>query len=385
MVSVYALPVSSSGHAPSTSRHILQKRKRTARDRQAAESPKGLQRDEAIEPEEYAAVLTPGERNQRRLAGHSLLKALPIYPFPHKAPRSSRHIPAEAVETEGPINVEEQSCSGPASLRLQHLSAMSAVLHQSLSKNDYARARRALGLILRTHVQGIPIDIRAAGNWGIGAEVLLRQYDPSSGLGQPINGLQERRRRGFAEAKDLYEMLIVQYPFHRSHPDSVNAIDFYLAMFSLWIYVAQADRQDLTNNHLRSDDQVPDVSEQAERRRQELQQANEIGARMDKCMATAPYFDNRNLLRLRAMVAEWQADLSDDYEEIGDDAVVHAGNGAFLDGFASTIQDLSLHETGGTAPQSSAASTKAREQAKKIYERIGRPAISTGRLEPTSY
>ena len=82
-------------------------------------------------------------------------------------------------------------------------------------------------------------------------------------------------------------MLVLRYPFHRSRPESVNAIDFYLAMFSLWIYVAQTEGQDVSNDHLRHHEQMPESSAQAESGKQELQHADEIGARMDKCMATA--------------------------------------------------------------------------------------------------
>ena len=331
MASVYALPVSSSSQTPSVSHHSLKARKKRTADGEPKEPREALLHDDTSEPEEYAAVITPDERAQRRLAGHSLVRDLPSHPFPHRGPRPPRNRSAEAVENESWIDTTEEGCKEPTSLRMQHLSAMSAVLHQSLMKRDYARARRALGLILRTDVRGTPIDIRAAGNWGIGAEILFRHYDQPPGPGISINARHERRRRGFKEAKEFYEMLIVRYPFHRSRPESVNAIDFYLAMFSLWIYVAQAEGHNVLNDQLRSDDQMPDSSEQTELRRQELQQATEIGARMDKCMAAAPYIDNRDLLRLRAMVAEWQADLSDETEDTTPESVPNSENEAPVD------------------------------------------------------
>lgn len=377
MASVYALPVPPSSQVPSASPHSLKTHKKRTVDGEAKEPGQGLLHDDTSEPEEYAAVITPGERAQRRLAGHSFVKDLPNHPFPHRAPRPPRNRSTEAVETESRIDNLEESYNEPPSLRMQHLSAMSAVLHQSLLKRDYARARRALGLILRTDVHGTPIDIRAAGNWGIGAEILFRQYDQPPSPGPSITARHERRRRGFADAKDFYEMLVVQYPFHRSRPESVNAIDFYFAMFSLWIYVAQAEGQDIFNDHLQSDDQMPESSEQAESRRQELQQANEIGARMDKCMATAPYNDNRDLLKLRAMVAEWQADLSDEVEDTASEAVFNPENEACLGRSTSATLSSGLAAHGETPQHLHSASTKAREKAQKIYELIGRPRSFT--------
>ena len=370
MASVYALPVSSSSHVPAASHHSLKTHKKRTADGEAKDLGEGLLDDETSEPEEYAAVITPDERSQRRLAGHSLVNDLPDHPFPHRAPRPPRIRFTEAVEIESRIDNVEHTYNEPPSLRMQHLSAISAVLHQSLLKRDYPRARRALGLILRTDVHGAPIDIRAAGNWGIGAEILFRQYDQPLSPDPSITARHERRRRGFAHAKDLYEMLILRHPFHRSRPESVNAIDFYLAMFSLWIYVAQAQEQDLSYDHLHP---MPESSAQAESRKQQLQQANEIGARMDKCMATAPYNDNRDLLKLRAMVAEWQADLSDEVEDTANEAVSSPENEASLGRSASPARSSGLAAHGGTPQNLPSASTKAREKARKIYDRIGRP------------
>jgi hypothetical protein len=98
-------------------------------------------------------------------------------------------------------------------------------------------------------------------------------------------------------------MLIVQYPHNRTWPDAVNAVDFYLAMFSLWIYVAQAEAQDCA-----------DRDDYLEFKHHELDEANEILTRFDRCMLSAPFSTNEDLIRLRNMANEWQTLLVEDVQ-----------------------------------------------------------------------
>jgi hypothetical protein len=290
MTSVFAFPTSSSSLPslnPAPSRAA--KRKRT---RQNSESENEKPQDDGSSYlDEYTAVLSPDERAQRRLAGFSLIKDLPPAPFPHRAFRDNRHKPKSAG----------QPTTYPSiSLRLQHLSTISAVLHRSLLNEDYARARRALGLILRIDVGGRPVDIRAAANWAVGAEILFRDHETAQ-THATRREKQLKLNAGLLKAKSLYEMLIVQYPHNRTWPDAVNAVDFYLAMFSLWIYVAQAEAQDCA-----------DGDGYLEFKQRELDEANEILTRFDRCMLSGPFSTNEDLIRLRNMVNEWQTLLVED-------------------------------------------------------------------------
>jgi RNA polymerase I specific initiation factor len=306
MASVFALPVHPSRPSASVSRASVKKRKRDSRDGQILQL-EGDVSDKAALSEEYTAVVTPDERSQRRLAGYSLGQDLLRPPFPHKSP------PAKVKGNHRLSNPVSNAHEDPNSLRLQHISAISALLHKSLLKKDYTRARRALGLILRTDVNGRPIDIRTAGNWAVAAELLLHQFEGRATETRPAENYHAHFNRGFVQAKALYEMLIVQYPYYKSHPDSINAVNFYFAMFNLWIFVSQAEGRDLQASH-QMDDEALDSSNPARRpdvRANELRNANEIAGSMDKCMVAAPYKHDRDLLKLRAMVSEWQADLND--------------------------------------------------------------------------
>ena len=359
MTSIYALPVFSR-QTSSVSKPSLKKRKRTDPELQLADSG-----NETSEPEEYTAVISPNERTQRRVSGLPLLADLPRPPFPHRALK-----PNEDERKSG--HTTEEAHDDQSSLRVQHLSSMSAVLHKSLLKKDYARARRALGLILRTDVHGKAIDIRAAGNWAIGAEILFRQHEQYRQPNEATEVRHARRKRGLADAKSYYENLIVQHPFNRSWPDSVNTLDFYLAMFSLWIYVAQAESHELLNDHHAGDDQPFDTSERNEVKLQELNQANEIGADMDRRMVPALYSGNTDLLKLRAMVAEWQADLCDECE---DDTILESAVEARIDSSVNNyaMESLSLNEIQDTAQQLSQNAVEARNKANSIYARLGMP------------
>lgn len=340
MPSVFASPSPTLRRSLPPSEQAVKKRKRRERGDPAGHSSDGESLHEPSHAEEYTAVLTPEERSQRRVAGHSLVKDLPPYPFPHKAPILTASPRGQAPQENHQADTE--------SLRYQHVSAMSALLHRSLLEKDYARARRALGLVLRTDIRGKHLDIRAAGNWAIGAEILFRQYERRSTEADTVFDRHERRRRGFQEAKELYEKLIVQYPFHKPYPDSVSAVDFYLAIFSLWIYVAQAEGADLPRTDQMDLDELSAMDESLQRKEvkiRELAQAKEIAARMDRCMVSVPYGDNKDLLRLRAMVAEWQADLYDD------------------------CYDIPASE-GDTQPEDPPASIEARKTAERIHQRL---------------
>ena len=298
---------------------------------------------------EYSAVLTPDERSQYRIAGQPSDHSPPTNPFPH-APQPKLDDPPDTkhgtshrlANLDPPIYVPSPDARN-LPLHQQHLGALTALLHRALSEGDFARAGRALSLILRDEIGGNPLDIRAEGRWGVGAEVLLRQgthidYSKNKSSTARANSVENLRksergsptwftRKGFEDAKKYYERLIVQYPFHKLYPGAVSALDFYPAMFGLWIYVVHEESK--FNNEPPEESSVSEMSHAEDSmlpetrppfdlalKQRTLEQAREIAIRMDSCMTTIPYSDDVELIRLRGMVALWIADLIEDILEV---------------------------------------------------------------------
>lgn len=251
---------------------------------------------------EYSAVLTPEERTQYRTAGQPFDQEVPPFPFPHAAPKNDRQ----------DVSWTDAAPKRPPptpTLHLQHLSAITAILHRCLAEQDYTRASRALGLILRDSVGGHTIDIRHEGRWGIGAEILLkagsahdRPLGTDAAADRSVQQAPLFTREGFERARRYYERLIIQHPFSKAYAASVNAIDFYQALFGLWIYIVHEEgtTEVASEPVSRRDSQL-----------RELDQAREIAGRMDACMSSIPFSDDLELIRLRGMVASWMADLAD--------------------------------------------------------------------------
>lgn len=291
-----------------------------------------------------SAVLTPDEIYQYAVAGQPVEDELQVYPFPH----------ANSANNDGPskfdYNLRQQlkpahpSPSGRdsplviRSLHQQHLAVMTAILHRSLLEQDFVQAGRALGMILRDAIGGRPVDIRAESRWGIGAEILARQdaqrqqrsrgQSNSSSTGQSSTFEKLRAwftRKGFEDAKRYYERLIVQHPFYKQNPGAVSALDFYSAMFGLWIYVVQHEAKlkslESTSGETGSDgdDELRDEPGSPIIRKpsgqqpvfEELSQAREVADRMDSVMSALPYRDDPDLIDLRRMVQLWVVDLEE--------------------------------------------------------------------------
>ena len=294
---------------------------------------------------EYSAVLTPDQRSQYRVAGQPFDQSLPARPFPHApvteeniSPKSASRVSNRLANLDPPVYVNSSDTKN-LSFHQQHLAAITAILHRSLSERDFVRASRALSLILRDDVGGRALDIRADGRWGIGAEILLRQgaqaeqqrLSPHTDLSIQSGDSNLTRlppvpwftREGFEDAKRYYESLIIQYPFHKPNAGAVSALDFYPAMFGLWIYVVQAESQFETavSDELESFDGAHSgvssplemgVQPRKVSKRRTLEQAREIANQMNACMTTIPYSDDLELIRLRGMVALWVANLTED-------------------------------------------------------------------------
>lgn len=293
-------------------------------------------------PAASSLILTPNEAHQYRVAGLPFDQELPGGRFPHEAPKeapSRRQTKTEILRgltSLTPPIYPPQSAAHQGNLRLQHFAVLSAILHRCLLSRDYLRAGRTWGLILREEYGGSPIDVRNEGRWGIGAEILLRQGRQLSDLvSASDDGLSKPQstskvcftRKGFEDAKQYYERLIIQHPYRKYAPDATSAMHFYPAMFGLWIYVTQEESnaaRDTIQDHYSEDssDEVSDDEEYgthrgsgkrqkmaAEVRERELEQAQQIAARMDEIIASPPYSDAPEMLELRGMISLWIADL----------------------------------------------------------------------------
>ncbi|OJD22224.1 hypothetical protein ACJ73_06431 [Blastomyces percursus] len=301
-------------------------------------------------------ILTPNEAHQYRVAGQPFHKELPGRSFPHsglgrrKTTKISRkQIEKELSQLSPPIFIPRAGGHN-SSLRLQHLGVTTTILHRCLLEGDYARAGRAWGLILRDEFGGHGMDVRSGGRWGIGAEILLwsdhnaiPHSSTSTGIGDAgIPHSHPRRhlftRRGFERAKSYYERLILQFPYRKTAPGALGPLDFYPAMFGLWISLVHEESQSARDAAMMD---MPDMAEMydldpthddnmsisshmphrrhssinqkndiiAEARRKELAEAQQIAAQMDELLISPPFSDSHELLRLRGMLSLWIADL----------------------------------------------------------------------------
>lgn len=304
----YSLPVPSS-QAP---KRPTRKRKRKPVVRESSASPDAHLLELSTQNTEYSAVITPEERIQRRLAGQPLDEPPPSVPFPHAS--LSKSLPATTPTSRDGVSHQ------PASLRSQHLAAMTTLLHRCLQAKDYRRASRALGLILRSETHGKFIDLRHAGLWGIGAEILLR----TSGTAR-IGSIS---RQGFDRAKVFYDKMALQHPWHRTWPNVTNAQDFKLAMFGLWIFVTCTESKRIQHaaDKVGPEDGRAGSDEELQAKRYELAEAERIAQEMDTLMSSIPFVDDLELRRLRAHVALWTADLLEKVDsldvEVGSDTSV---------------------------------------------------------------
>lgn len=291
---------------------------------------------------EYSAILSPDDRRQYKTAGHPLDDDVPDHPFPHAAAKiansgknTSHTLEQVASSFPSPIPSSHPEAL-QENLRFQHLRVLTAMLHRCLVGGDFLRAGRAWGMILRHEFGGHAVDIRSDGRWGIGAEILLRQHAQSlsnrdSQVAKNHDFVAKKwfTRKGFEDAKAYYERLIVQYPYHSRAPQGINALDFYPAMFGLWIYVVQEEAKmeakdssgqviqpdegelDTVNENQSINSELLDTSQRASQKEDRvLGQAREIARRMNALLSSPLYGESVELLRLRGMVALWIADLS---------------------------------------------------------------------------
>ncbi|KAL2815715.1 extracellular mutant protein 11-domain-containing protein [Aspergillus granulosus] len=294
-------------------------------------------------------TLPPEEAHQYRIAGLRFDEELPGGHFPHGPVKeksrgvNNRGSMVKQLSSLSPPIYTPQSAAHQGNIRLHHLAVLTSVLHRCLLDGDYIRAGRAWGLIIREQFGGHTIDVRTEDRWGIGAEILLRkgQQKPtelpeSDRVGIGSTGTRDNfptllfTRKGFEDAKQYYETLIIQHPYQKTVPNAISALHYYPVMFGLWIYVTQEeskhaqrnlDERDPRSFRETSDDEDDQFdpenhNNQGGRRSvaagikaNELVEAQKIAARMDEIIVSPPYSDSPELLELRSMVSMWIADL----------------------------------------------------------------------------
>ena len=315
-------------------------------------------------------TLNHGIASQHETFRQALAEGLPgssfTQGFPHRSQTSSRSKVKEEIAHElttlkpalsfarGPNYDIQTNLAGDPGLRQRHLAAMTTTLQRCLLEGDYIRAGRAWGLLLRSEHGGHTMDLRTNNRWGVGAEILLRRdvelarkrKDGRMSNLQETEILDQARSRwfsveGFEKAKNYYERLVLQYPYRKAAPNAIGPLDFYRAMFGLWIYAVNEQRSaelgsirkhaernqhnkrrvgGETESESESDgasvsDMEMELRYSQERepvRKTTLQRAQEIASRLAELLISPPYTNSDRFKNLQEMVNMWIKDLSAD-------------------------------------------------------------------------
>ncbi|KAK6948501.1 hypothetical protein Daesc_010268 [Daldinia eschscholtzii] len=345
--------------------HRLNKRKKTEDSQENEEevwidsewnTPSSRLPSDSINPLSH----TPDTLRQFAVAGLSPADETPSKTnplFPHKPLRpegkESRRRGTTTGKDDG--SAAENAAAGDTASkqhaeRLKHLSTLTAILHRCLAEGDIQRAKRAFGLLVRTK----DVDIRQAGLWAIGSEILMRDGENERERGRERDkGLLFRRWGAAAnieKVKSYFETLIQQHPHDPHRPHLTSALDFWPALFGIEVYnvdaemraaalhlaqqqesrEAEGEEEDGGDGYgygLDADMAYPDETFESRResaegaRREEMYAARDeirlralaaaeaIAKQMDQVMENAPYGAHRGLLRLRAHLALFVGDL----------------------------------------------------------------------------
>ena len=236
-------------------------------------------------------------------------------------------------------NTTAENMLGSTGLRQHHLNIITAILHRCLSEGDYIRAGRAWAMLLRAEQSGHSVDLRTHDRWGVGAEILLQresqivQKTLTHKAAEIWSSTADSnvRAESMEKAKEYYEWVVLQYPYRKAFPKATGSLDFSTALLSLWIYSVKeqastallafgssAKNIEETDSEVNDDCQrsfAPDTELDRYRnyeqiRRETLQSAQEIGARLDGLLVAPPYSDFAKFWKLRGEVSLWIADLS---------------------------------------------------------------------------
>jgi len=323
------------------------KRKREEESESSAAEQSSSDSDDAKPYSVVASAPSVNKTDPYHVAGLSREHPLPRYPFPH-APVKSADVPRRSSQEElaavnpplyiPKVEVDDQSTS----LKRRHLDNITVILHRCMLKGDWERASRAWGLLARTEIGGLGIDVRQHGRWGIGAEILMRREkekvpqmstaarrasedDTSFVQDEPTDTPTNQSAHQFADegfklAREYYERLVLQYPHTPHTQHTVNAKVFYPALFNIWVYEVQARYQHLRHQASRArrsssqsiaSDNADEHAGTASRdlASREIADATPIAERLDELLLSPPYDISEPLLRLRGMMGLWLSDL----------------------------------------------------------------------------
>jgi len=307
--------------------------------------------------------------------------------YPHAPLKRNVELPPELDAS----TVEQRN------VKRQHLAVLNTILHKSLLDQDFCRAGRVFGMLLRVDFNGRRVDLRKNELWGIGAEILLR-HDVQQSPGTYSMGAEGARSdsenaenidlgpiwfsdKGFDAAKTYYDRLILQFPHRKGRPQDISAVHFYPAMFGLWIFQTQnraiRAKAQLEKAHFDSDSSGSmsngtghenDSSRSKPQRpglrkieTRELQDAKEIAERIDGLTLLPPFDRDVQLLKLKGMVALWLADLLHRNDPVTMMHVKEQRDKA-SDAFATA------HRCGGEIDQSTRNSIESDQQSQLSYD-----------------
>lgn len=330
-----------------TREHKREARKRKREDdsnSSSAEHPSS-DSDDAKPYSVVASAPSVKKTDPYHVAGLSREHPLPKYPFPH-APVKPADVPRRSSQEElaavnPPLYVPKAEADDQSSsLKRRHLDNITVILHRCMLRGDWDRASRAWGLLARTEVGGLGIDVRQHGRWGMGAEILMRREkakvsaqstaarrageDDTSSLHDETVDTPTKQTRfadeGFKLAREYYERLILQYPHTPHTQHTVNAKVFYPALFNIWVYEVQARYQHLRDEASRarrssSHSILSDIDDRhtsaasRDLASREIADATPIAERLDELLLNPPYDISEPLLRLRGMIGLWLSDL----------------------------------------------------------------------------
>lgn len=344
---IFSLP-SSSGRRPAHKLLLAKGKKRKRRESEAEdEDSQDVQASPGDNLTGSFVSLNRDQASQYRLAGIEPGAELPKTPFPHREPfkskPSSHDISGNRSFT---AFLKEPEQTG---LRQRHLNVLTTAIHNALLKGDYQRAGKAWAMLLRSGSSAVRLmdttmDLCKDGQWEIGAEILLcrrrlNQHERSRARTQEQQELLQPNpepiltQEGLRATRNFFERLIVQYPIHPNR--SNTQIEFYLALFTLWIYEiserAKSERQrlmqsdgttiqpdgfDEDSGQLDAVDRDELVTlELGQIQTNEVQGARQIANRLDDLLSLPPYDKDPRLLHLRGSIALWMGDLVENGRE----------------------------------------------------------------------
>ncbi|PPJ58515.1 hypothetical protein CBER1_07163 [Cercospora berteroae] len=399
---VYRLPTSQQSFLTREQKRE-RKRKRNAKDADQDDEVSSDEHEQKTEAEISAPVKLEASQNKPRVlhpvhkrdpyyvAGWSREHPLPGGNFPHAA-YTDPAVEKPSVEDElarlnPPIYVPKKRPDDPiGSVRGRHLNNLTAILHKCMLNQDWSRASRAWGLILRTEIAGFAPDVRQHGRWMVGAELLMRRDQRLQPLSTSVDEQGSETDRsttsssapvisdeGFQLAREYYERMCLQYPhIPRARHSSVNAYAIYPALFNIWLYEiqdrSQRARQRLADLHEAAEfDDVESVrSDQPDQKRslrlirlRELSEAGPLVKRLDDLFLNPPYDTSPELLELRGMISLWLANVHRSLAEVKDLTETDHDGGT-----------TDLEESEPSSAQHQIQAEMERDKAKEIFQRM---------------